>query len=70
MEKYLEVLAEGAYYYIFFQVSHRLSLVKNMDRIYFIKNGEIVEEGNHTELMELGGEYAKMFILQAERYGI
>lgn len=51
-------------------VSHRLSLVKDMDRIYYIKNGEIVEQGSHTQLMELGGDYAKMFKLQAERYGL
>ena len=51
-------------------VSHRLSLVKNMDKIFYIKNGEILEEGNHATLMKLNGEYAKMFTIQAERYGL
>ncbi len=51
-------------------VSHRLSLVKNMDKIYHIKNGQVVEKGTHNELMALGGEYSHMFKVQAERYGL
>jgi ATP-binding cassette subfamily B protein len=41
-----------------------------MDKIFYIKNGEILEEGNHATLMKLNGEYAKMFTIQAERYGL
>lgn len=50
-------------------VSHRLSCVKNMNRILYFEDGNIVEDGNHKELMAKNGKYAKMFKLQASRYG-
>lgn len=50
-------------------VSHRLSSVKNMDRILFFENGQIVEDGSHAELIKKNGRYAKMFKVQAKRYG-
>lgn len=50
-------------------VSHRLSCVKGMDRILYFENGKISEEGSHKELMEMKGKYAKMYKLQASRYG-
>src|SRR5574344_113813 len=50
-------------------VSHRLSCVKKMDRILFFENGCVIEDGKHNELMELNGQYAQMFRLQASRYG-
>lgn len=49
-------------------ISHRLSTTRNADRIYVIENGAIAESGTHEELMELGGKYAYMFKLQAEKY--
>jgi ATP-binding cassette subfamily B protein len=49
-------------------ISHRLSGVKNMDKIIFMENGKIVEYGSHKELMELNQKYAFMFKTQAERY--
>ena len=49
-------------------ISHRLSTTVNADRIYVMKNGSIVESGSHSELMKLGGTYAYMFNLQAEKY--
>ena len=49
-------------------ISHRLSTTRNADRIYVIENGTIAESGTHDELMELGGKYAYMFKLQAEKY--
>ncbi|MBO5944382.1 MAG: ABC transporter ATP-binding protein [Clostridia bacterium] len=49
-------------------ISHRLSTTVNADRIYVMENGRIIESGSHTELMELGGTYAYMFNLQAEKY--
>lgn len=51
-------------------VSHKLSGVKNMDNIFFMQNGAIVEQGRHDELMALDGQYAHMFRTQAERYGM
>ncbi|MCH5314886.1 MAG: ABC transporter ATP-binding protein [Eubacterium sp.] len=49
-------------------ISHRLSTTVNADKIYVMENGEIIESGSHTELMQLNGTYAYMFNLQAEKY--
>lgn len=49
-------------------ISHRLSLCKDMDMIYYLKNGKILECGSHSVLMDAKGDYSAMFTLQAERY--
>lgn len=49
-------------------ISHRLSTTVTADKIYVMENGEIIESGSHSELMEQGGTYSKMFTLQAEKY--
>ena len=49
-------------------VSHRLSSATAADKIVVLKDGEIVELGKHSELIEKGGEYARLFNTQAERY--
>lgn len=49
-------------------ISHRLSTTKMADKIYMLENGQIIEQGNHIELMELNGKYAEMFNFQAEKY--
>lgn len=49
-------------------ISHRLSSTRFCDRIYFLKNGTIVEEGRHDELMAKKKEYYKMFNVQAKYY--
>ncbi len=49
-------------------ISHRLSTTVNADRILVMEQGRIVEEGTHSELMEMNGIYARMFNLQAEKY--
>jgi len=49
-------------------ISHRLSTTRMADRIYMFAEGEIIEEGSHEELMERGGKYAEMFLIQAEKY--
>jgi len=42
-------------------IAHRLSTVKNADAIVVLKEGELVESGNHQELINLNGEYAKLW---------
>jgi ATP-binding cassette subfamily B protein len=49
-------------------ISHRFSTVRHADRICVLEGGRVVELGNHTELMALGGRYRTMFDLQAERF--
>jgi subfamily B ATP-binding cassette protein MsbA len=45
-------------------IAHRLSTVRNVDRILVLSDGEIIEEGVHRELMAKGGEYKKLYELQ------
>ena len=49
-------------------ISHRLSTVRQADRIVLLEAGRIAESGSHDELMSLGGRYAEMFAIQAERF--
>ncbi|MCR5269189.1 MAG: ABC transporter ATP-binding protein/permease [Lachnospiraceae bacterium] len=49
-------------------ISHRLSSARMADKIYLMKDGSIVEQGTHEEMMDLKGFYHEMFLLQAENY--
>jgi ATP-binding cassette subfamily B protein len=49
-------------------ISHRFSTVRMADRIVVLANGQLVEEGNHSQLLALGGRYAEMFEMQAASY--
>jgi ATP-binding cassette subfamily B protein len=49
-------------------ISHRLSTVQMADRIYVLKEGRIVEEGTHRELIRRNGHYALLYNSQAENY--
>jgi ABC-type multidrug transport system fused ATPase/permease subunit len=73
----LDAFAENAVYNRFAEltkgrttlfVTHRLSSVRMAQRIFVLKAGRLIEAGSHDALMALGGEYARMFRLQAERY--
>lgn len=45
-------------------VAHRLSTIKNADRILVVEGGKIIEEGTHSVLLSQNGEYAKLYNLQ------
>ncbi len=59
----LERLMEGRTTFI---IAHRLSTIRNADRILVVDQGEIVEEGPHSELVALGGLYASLYRHQSE----
>ena len=42
-------------------ITHKLYTIENCDKIIFIKNGKIIEQGTHKELMELKKEYYKLY---------
>ena len=49
-----------------FIIAHRLSTIKNADKILVMKNGDIIESGNHEELMAKNGFYAELYNSQFE----
>lgn len=49
-------------------VTHRLGSVKLADRILVMKNGRLVEQGTHDELITIGGEYARLYTSQEQWY--
>ncbi|MBE6536394.1 MAG: ABC transporter ATP-binding protein [Ruminococcaceae bacterium] len=59
IQKSLEELSEGRTVLV---VAHRLSTVKNADKIVVIDNEGIIEEGTHSELVAQGGEYSKLYL--------
>ena len=50
-----------------FIIAHRLSTIRNADLILCMKDGDIVEQGNHDELMARGGFYAELYNSQFEK---
>jgi ATP-binding cassette, subfamily B, bacterial len=49
-------------------ISHRFSTVRIADHILVMDQGKIMEEGDHANLLALGGQYATLFELQAKGY--
>ena len=49
-----------------FIIAHRLSTIKNADLILVMKDGNIVEQGTHEELLKLNGSYSSLYNSQFE----
>ena len=66
-ELFENIMKEGQDHTMMF-ISHRLSSVKNCDRVYMLEKGRLIEEGTHEELMKRNGSYAQMYTRQAMNY--
>jgi ATP-binding cassette, subfamily B, bacterial len=49
-------------------ITHRLASVRHADRIYVLAHGKVIESGTHRELLDLGGQYAELYTIQASQY--
>jgi ATP-binding cassette subfamily B multidrug efflux pump len=58
IQKALEILLAGRTGMV---IAHRLATIRGADRIIVLQNGEKIEEGNHDQLMELGGLYSRLY---------
>ncbi|WP_240232015.1 ABC transporter ATP-binding protein [Devosia lacusdianchii] len=58
IQKALLILLEGRTGMV---IAHRLATIRGADRIIVLQNGELIETGNHDQLMEKGGLYAKLY---------
>ena len=66
-ELFNSIIGEGQDHTMLF-ISHRLSSVKNCDKVFMLEKGTLIEEGTHKELMEQNGSYAAMYKKQAMNY--
>lgn len=63
LQKAMDKVMEGRTSFI---IAHRLSTIKNADLILVLKDGDIIESGNHEELLKAGGFYADLYNSQFE----
>jgi ATP-binding cassette subfamily B protein len=66
IQRAMDTLMKGRTSFI---IAHRLSTIRNADLILCMKDGDIVEQGNHMELMEKNGFYALLYNSQFEQVG-
>ena len=64
IQKAMDALMKGRTSFV---IAHRLSTIKNADLILVLNHGDIVEQGNHVELLAAGGSYAGMYNSQFEK---
>jgi ATP-binding cassette, subfamily B, bacterial len=60
IQKSMELLSKGRTTII---IAHRLSTVKNVDKIYVMRHGRIIEQGSHDQLIENGGYYKSLYMM-------
>ena len=65
-DRIMQVVRDLAKEKLVILISHRLANVVKTDQIYVVKNGEIVENGTHADLLEQGGEYRSLYMAQQE----
>ncbi|MGB8214051.1 MAG: ABC transporter ATP-binding protein [Anaerolineales bacterium] len=64
IQKAMDALMKGRTSFI---IAHRLSTIKNADLILVLNHGDVIEQGNHMDLLASGGFYAEMYNSQFER---
>ena len=64
IQKAMDNLMKGRTSFI---IAHRLSTIRDADLILVMKDGDIIEQGNHEELMKTGGFYAGLYNSQFEK---
>lgn len=66
-ELFRNIMNEGSDHTMLF-ISHRLSSVKNCDKVFMLEKGRLIEEGTHAQLLTADGSYARMYKKQAMNY--
>jgi subfamily B ATP-binding cassette protein MsbA len=67
VQKALDQLMKGRTVFV---IAHRLSTIRNANRIIVLSDGQVVEQGTHTELIALNGEYRRLYDLQFKDDGL
>ena len=63
VQRAMDALMEGRTSFV---IAHRLSTIRDADLILVMEHGDVVESGNHEELLAAGGAYAKLYNSQFE----